>query len=112
MEDLMYETQVMSNREALKFVNWYDTFIGTDLEREREGEKVYFICIELVQYEVDMLRLYEFYHQIGDDSIKGSDILELMHNVCTNKGADYSRNGTGQHNIEWFTYMAKEYENA
>lgn len=59
---MLYETKLMSFSEAQLFEQWFNGIIGTECEFNminQDIEKVYFVCADLTQTEVDLLRIWE-----------------------------------------------------
>lgn len=59
---LHYETQLMTKEQFEEFTEYFDYWIGTDYEVNEDpagSGKVYCVCFELSQNEVNQLRTFE-----------------------------------------------------
>lgn len=57
----IYETKIMSAEESKKFAAWFKMEIGTEFERNDDGscansDRCYFVCFELTQTELQIVK--------------------------------------------------------
>jgi hypothetical protein len=63
MEDLIYETQTHNIDDIRRFEKWLDAEIGTEYERNDDGEGSYYLLVfELTPREVDKIGKWEKSH--------------------------------------------------
>ena len=54
-----YETDIMTHTKIREFEDWFDKYIGTEIELNDNGDGWYAMCFDLNMREVDKCRKWE-----------------------------------------------------